>query len=93
MRSAEQNKEARHLCDPCRTDKELGIQKPHDCPACGKKVNNFNDPEREEKLKIIVEQKRRRIEADKRKQEEERKRIEAELAGEEVEHDTNGQEG
>ncbi len=82
------------MCDPCRVDRALGTSKPHDCPACGKKVNNFNDPEREEKLTIIIDQTRRMREAEIRKQEEERVRIEAEaeVAGEEEEDDTGGEE-
>jgi len=98
MRSAEQIKEEHYNCDSCRSNKALGIRKPHNCPSCGKPVNNFNDPEREEKLKVFIEQQRIRKLAAERKREEERKRIEAELEaklmGEEEEHDeSGGQEG
>ncbi len=97
MRSAEQIKDERFMCDTCRADRSLGVQKPHDCPSCGKKVNNFNDPEREEKLKVYIEQRRRRKEAAERKKAEERARIEAELEaqlnGEEGEHgESSGEE-
>ncbi|MED1954885.1 hypothetical protein [Brevibacillus centrosporus] len=75
----------------------MGVQKPHDCSSCGKKVNNYNDPDREEKLKVYIEQRRIRKEAQERKKAEERARIEAKLeAGlieEEGEHGANGEEG
>ncbi|MGW9128152.1 hypothetical protein ACWGPW_24575 [Paenibacillus chitinolyticus] len=97
MRSAEQIKEARYMCDTCRTDREIGNHKPHDCPSCGKKVNNFADPDREEKLKVYIEQQRKTKERKAKEAISDRKRIEAELEaeadGEEGEHGAGGAEG
>ena len=101
MRSAEQIKEARYMCDTCRTDRELGTHKPHDCPSCGKKVINFADPNREEKLKVYIEQQRQIKEKEANEAPRERERIEAELeaeleaetGGEEEEHDAGREEG
>lgn len=87
MHSAEQIKEVRSWCDSCRTDRELGIRKPHNCSSCGKTVNNANDPHREEKLKLYIEQQRRLLEKKEREKEAERARIEAEL-----ENDQGGEE-
>lgn len=71
--------EVKCMCDNCRAEMELGIQKPPKCAGCGKDVNNFNDPDREGKLKIIIEQRRRRMEMMQKAKEEARARIEAEL--------------
>lgn len=96
MRSAEQIKEARYMCDTCRTDRELGTHKPHDCPSCGKKVNNFADPDREEKLKVYIEQQRQIKERKAKEAVSDRERIEAELEAEadggEGEHGTGRSE-
>lgn len=90
MHSAEQIREVQTWCDGCRTDRELGIRKPHNCPSCGKTVNNVNDPHREEKLKIYIEQQRKVLEKKEQEKEAERARIEAELEsdqeGEEEKH-------
>lgn len=71
--------EIKSMCDNCRADLELGVSKPHKCVSCGKDVNNHNDPDREAKLKIIIDQRRKRMEMMKKMQEEARARIEAEL--------------
>ncbi|MGO0058650.1 hypothetical protein ACTID9_01050 [Brevibacillus fluminis] len=98
MRSADKVNETKSMCDKCRVDRATGTQKPHNCPSCGKEVHNHADPLREEKIAVMIEQRRQRLEAQARKQEEERARIEAELeaeleAGEEVDHEPDKQEG
>jgi hypothetical protein len=79
MRSAEQIKEKRLWCDPCRVNSALGIRKPHNCPSCGNPVNNFNDPDREKKIEIMIEQRRQQMQREAEEQEKNRARIEAEL--------------
>lgn len=96
MRSAERMDEVKSMCDNCRADLELGVSKPHKCVSCGKDVNNYGDPEREVKLKVIIEQRRRRMEMMKKTQEEARARIEAELEAQMIggeEQDEPNQEG
>jgi hypothetical protein len=93
MHSAEQIRETRSWCDSCRTDRALGIQKPHNCPSCGKTVNNANDPQREEKLQIYIEQQRRLLEKREKEQEAERARVEAELEANLNEEEEEGDHG